>query len=50
MDRDPTLRSYVARQGSAIGREGRVHLDRDDDGTIWVGGDTITLIHGALDL
>lgn len=49
MDRDRTLRSYVARQGSAIGREGRVHLDRDDD-TIWVGGDTITLIHGALDL
>jgi predicted PhzF superfamily epimerase YddE/YHI9 len=26
---------YVARQGTALGREGRVHVDRDADGTIW---------------
>lgn len=49
MGRDPALRSYVARQGSALGRDGRVHLDRDGD-TIWVGGDTATLITGDVDL
>jgi PhzF family phenazine biosynthesis protein len=50
MGRDPALRSYVARQGTALGRDGRVHLDRDGDGTIWVGGDTTTLISGSLDV
>lgn len=49
MGRDPSLHGYVARQGSALGREGRVHLDRDAD-TIWVGGDTVTPITGTVDL
>ena len=39
---------YVASQGSAIGRAGRVHIDQDKDGTIWVGGRTETVIHGEL--
>jgi PhzF family phenazine biosynthesis protein len=38
---------YVATQGSAIGRAGRVHIDRDDDGTIWVGGRCETVLSGA---
>ena len=42
--------SYVASQGTAIGRRGRVHVDTDPDGTIWVGGDTLTTIHGTLAL
>lgn len=37
---------YVAAQGSAIGRAGRVHVDQDDDGTIWVGGRTETVVRG----
>ncbi len=31
-----TSAPYVAGQGAALGRNGRVHISRDDDGTIWV--------------
>jgi len=41
---------YVAAQGTALGRAGRVHVRQDDDGTIWVGGDTVTVMSGDLDL
>ncbi len=37
---------YVATQGSAIGRAGWVHIDQDEDGTIWVDGRTETVIRG----
>lgn len=37
---------YVARQGTALGRAGRVHVDRDPDGTVWVAGATRTLLEG----
>ena len=40
---------YVAAQGAAIGRAGRVYLT--DDGTdIWVGGDCVTVIEGTVAL
>ncbi len=39
---------YVARQGTALGRHGRVHVDRDADGTIWVGGRTRTIVVGTV--
>ena len=39
---------YVAAQGTALGRAGRVHVTRDDDGTIWVGGGTITCVDGTV--
>lgn len=42
--------SYVASQGTAIGRRGRVHVDTGADGTVWVGGDTLTTIHGTVTL
>lgn len=42
--------SYTAAQGTAIGRRGRVHVTTGDDGTIWVGGDTLTTIHGTVTL
>ncbi|HMD94489.1 MAG TPA: PhzF family phenazine biosynthesis protein, partial [Trebonia sp.] len=29
---------YVASQGTALGRRGRVHVTGDDDGAIWGGG------------
>ena len=38
---------YVARQGTAIGVTGRVHVSQDADGGVWVGGATHTLIEGA---
>ncbi len=41
---------YVASQGTALGREGRVHVAQDDDGTIWVGGGTITCVSGQVEL
>ena len=41
---------YVARQGTAVGRAGRVHITRDADGTIWVAGATTTRIEGAVEL
>jgi PhzF family phenazine biosynthesis protein len=41
---------YVASQGTALGRTGRVHVSRDDDGTVWVGGGTVTCITGDVDL
>ena len=41
---------YVASQGSALGRSGRVHISRDADGTVWVGGGTVTCITGAVEL
>ncbi len=41
---------YVASQGTAIGRRGRVRIDADEDGTVWVSGATSTRITGAVDL
>jgi PhzF family phenazine biosynthesis protein len=41
---------YVASQGTALGRQGRVHVSADDDGTIWVGGGTITCVSGQVEL
>jgi len=40
--------SYVARQGTALGREGLVFIDTDKDGTIWVGGHTSTCVDGSI--
>ena len=41
---------YVASQGTALGRAGRVYVSRDPDGTIWVAGATVTCISGQVDL
>jgi PhzF family phenazine biosynthesis protein len=41
---------YVARQGTALGRAGRVHVSQDPDGTIWVGGGTVTCVSGWVEL
>jgi predicted PhzF superfamily epimerase YddE/YHI9 len=39
---------YVASQGTALGRAGRVHLERDGDGEIWVGGASVTCVEGRV--
>jgi PhzF family phenazine biosynthesis protein len=41
---------YVASQGAALGRSGRVHISTDPDGTIWVGGGTVTCVTGTVSL
>jgi PhzF family phenazine biosynthesis protein len=41
---------YVASQGTALGRAGRVHISSDADGTIWAGGGTVTCVTGEVDV
>jgi PhzF family phenazine biosynthesis protein len=41
--------SYVASQGTVLGRRGRVHVEREGD-TVWVGGEEATAISGEVDL
>ncbi|WP_127806920.1 PhzF family phenazine biosynthesis protein [Hydrogenophaga sp. NH-16] len=41
---------YVAAQGTALAREGRVHIKRAADGTVWVGGASVTCIAGTVQL
>ena len=50
MGRDPSLTRYVARQGISLRRDGRVHVERDATGTIWVGGEIATCIEGTVEL
>ena len=40
---------YTVSQGTALGRRGRVRISTDEDGTIWVGGGTITCVAGQID-
>ena len=40
---------YVAAQGAALGRAGRVHVEQLGD-TVWVGGDVAGCIEGTVDL
>lgn len=41
---------YVAAQGTALAREGRVFIERDARGTVWVGGASVTCIDGTVRL
>ncbi len=41
---------YVARQGTALGRAGRVFVTQDDRGAVWVAGATRTRVSGEVDL
>ena len=40
---------YVAAQGTALGRAGRVHIDVDGE-TVWVGGDAVTCVEGSVQI
>jgi PhzF family phenazine biosynthesis protein len=39
---------YIASQGTALGRAGRVHIARDADGVVWVGGDVTAVVDGSV--
>jgi PhzF family phenazine biosynthesis protein len=42
---------YVAAQGTAMGRAGRVHVERDPTtGTLWIGGDVTPCVSGQVSL
>jgi PhzF family phenazine biosynthesis protein len=41
---------YVASQGTRLGRSGRVHVSQHPDGTVWVGGATVSQIVGHVEL
>jgi PhzF family phenazine biosynthesis protein len=38
---------YVAAQGTALGRAGRIYVERDAAGQVWVGGKSLTGIEGV---
>ncbi|MFD1712425.1 PhzF family phenazine biosynthesis protein [Ottowia sp. GY511] len=41
---------YVAAQGTALGRAGRVHIAQAGDGQVWVGGDCVGVVRGEVTL
>lgn len=41
---------FVATQGSAIDRAGRIEISADTDGTVWVGGHAEIVIDGSVEL
>ena len=41
---------YVAAQGTCIGRAGRIFIEQDAQGQVWVGGDSVTCIEGKVTL
>lgn len=42
--------SYVAAQGTALARAGRVHVQKDAAGEIWIGGSSVTCVDGTVEL
>jgi PhzF family phenazine biosynthesis protein len=40
--------SYVVSQGTCLGRAGRVHMKRDEQNQVWVGGESVTCIEGSV--
>src|SRR3954453_20401110 len=40
----------VGRQGTALGRDGRVRISTDESGAVWVGGAAHTVVSGTVDL
>ena len=42
--------SYTATQGRRVGRDGVIHVERDPDGSIWVGGATSVVVTGTIDV
>ena len=39
---------YLASQGTVLGRRGQVRISQDPDGTVWVGGSTVTCVTGEV--
>lgn len=41
---------YSVSQGGRVGRKGRIHVDRDADGQVWIGGGTRSLFSGSAEI
>jgi len=41
---------YLAAQGACLDRAGRIRLERDAQGQVWVGGDAVTCVNGSVRL
>lgn len=41
---------YLAAQGTCLERAGRVHVERDESGQVWIGGGSVTCISGSVAL
>ena len=41
---------YIAEQGHCLGRAGRVHIEQDEQGQVWVGGESVTCVEGTVKL
>jgi len=41
---------YTASQGAMLSRSGRVYIEQDTTGQVWVGGHAVTCIQGQVDL
>ena len=41
---------YIAAQGTCMDRAGRVYIERDASGQVWVGGESVTCIDGTVAL
>ena len=41
---------YVTSQGTKLRRIGRPHIEQDADGTIWIGGSTLTCVRGEVEI
>jgi PhzF family phenazine biosynthesis protein len=41
---------YLAAQGACLQRAGRVHVEQDQSGQLWVGGESVTCISGTVSL
>lgn len=48
LSRGEALEQWTAAQGTVLGREGRVELRREADGTLWVGGRTVLTVEGTI--
>lgn len=48
MDEGRMPSRYVAAQGACLDRAGRVHVERDAQHQVWVGGDAVTCVEGSV--
>jgi PhzF family phenazine biosynthesis protein len=48
IDEGVALARYVAAQGRCLGRDGRVHVQRDAAGQVWIGGGSVSCVRGEV--
>ena len=50
LSNDTLTAPYIASQGGCLGRKARIRIDQGSDGTVWVGGASVSCINGEVDL